>query len=69
MDRKNKRGTVITGANQSYRAYGAGSVKKKQKRTLSNRLRVLLAIIALLALLAVVIVYALSLSSMLGSGM
>ena len=59
MDRKNKRGTVITGANQSYRAYGAGSVKKKQKRTLSNRLRVLLAIIALLALLAVVIVYAL----------
>ena len=59
MDRKKKRGTVITGANQSYRAYGAVVAKRKQKKPLSNHLRVLLAIIALLALLSVVIVYAL----------
>lgn len=58
MDRKKKRGTVITGANHTYRAYGM-TAGRKPKKGLSPRLRVLLAIVMLTALVAVVVAYAL----------
>ena len=58
MDRKKKRGTVITGANHTYRAYGM-TAKKKKKKGLPAQLRVLLAMLLLAGLLFVVVAYAL----------
>ena len=58
MDRKKKRGTVITGANHTYRAYGM-TAKKKKKKGLAAQLRVLLAMLLLAGLLFVVVAYAL----------
>jgi len=59
MDRRKKRGTVVSGVSGSYRSYGMSGESRKKKKQGKERVRIALALIALLALLFIVVVYAL----------
>lgn len=58
MDRKKKRGTVVSGMSGSYRGYGMSEKKKKKKQGM-GRLGIVLPLLALAALIAIVVAYAL----------
>ena len=60
MDRKKRRVTYVTGANSTLRSYGIGEnqSKKKKKKSLTQKIRNVIALLALLVMLAIVISYA-----------
>ena len=59
MDRKNKRVTYMTGANDSLSAYGLSESKKKKKKKFPDKVRAVIAALTLVMIMALVLGYAL----------